>query len=145
MAHHIKNILAVFMHQSNDWRIMLLRNWSDILGTLSQHVQLEKIEHDTLVLCVQDACWLHEVYMLSPVLLATINQKLDQPYVKRLRFKQMSTPKNRQKIFRKHTMSQIIAPYPLSPHEQKALSSIDDPLLRNALEQFLHRCRRERV
>ena len=145
MAHHIKNILAVFMHQSNDWRIMLLRNWNDILGTLAQHVHLEKIDKDTLVLCVQDARWLHEVYMLSPILLATINQKLDQPHVKRLRFKQMSTQKNTQKISRKQSMPHITTTYPLSLHEQKALTSIHDPLLRSALEQFLHRCRRERL
>jgi len=145
MAEHIKNILASFMHQSDDWRIILLRTWSDILGTLSQHVHLEKIEKDTLVLAVQDACWLHDVYMLSPVLLTTINQKLGHPHIKKLRFKQLGIPKKKQKILKNYRTTSIVTSYPLSSREQHALASIQDPSLRNALEQFLYRCRQEQT
>ena len=144
MPHHIKNLLSSLFAHSDDWRIMLLRDWPTILGDLAKHVLLEKIEHDTLILSVHNACWMHELYMLSPLLLKTINKKLDQPRIKRLRFKQAGLVKKK-KDHSNHTA--FISPKQelLTQRETKALTAIEDPQLRNALKQFLHRCQREKI
>jgi len=88
MAKPIKNILDSFLKTNNSWKAQLLQDWPKIIGKLQDKVSIEKVQDSTLVLSVADACWLQELYLLSPVLLKTINQKLDRPRIKRLRFKQ---------------------------------------------------------
>ena len=143
MPHHIKDLLAHYFAQSNDWRIILLRDWDSIVGDLSSRVRLEKIEKDTLILCVQDACWMHELYMLSPLLLKTINKKLDQPYIKRLRFKQVGLNKKKVPLSVPQTDVHAVSVV-VSAQEHQALACIHDPQLHTVLTHYLRRCKRER-
>ena len=142
MVQHIKNIIATFLGQKTDWRIILLRDWSIIMGDLANHVSLAKIDHDTLILHVQDSCWLHELYALSPLLLTTINKKLDQPHIKKLRFRQAGVHKKKREP-NKNTLYITQRTHVLSLQEQTALASIQDPCLQQALKHFLYRCKRE--
>lgn len=144
MSHHIKALLAPFI-QSNkvSWKVTLLREWHNIMGNLADHVSIEKIHEDVIVLGVQDASWLQELYLLSGTILETINQNLDQPRFKSIRFKQKGrTAKKKEKK---------IAPEPqkihcihFSKHEQDALNAIQNNQLRDALRSFLIRCHQER-
>ena len=118
------------------------------MGALAKRVVIEKIFDDMIVLGVPDSCWLQELYLLGPTILQTINQSLDSPRIKEIRFKQAGrTPPCAQKSTGfsklspdKRAPSTIL----LSSAERKRLAEITDPELRTALEAFLIRCHRER-
>lgn len=140
----LKDIVPTIFKE-HAWKIQLLNNWQTILGNLSNNVCIEKINDDTLTLGVYDSCWIQELYLLSHVLLKTINEKLDKPRIKRLRFKLVGIKKTKTKhtpIAPKKDKSMIVN---LSHAEQQALNHIKDQQLRQALENFLIRCYRERT
>ncbi|MCK5633099.1 DUF721 domain-containing protein [bacterium] len=143
MAQSLKNLLPSVLKQEGSWKINLLKNWPTILGNLKTKVLLEKIQDSTLVLSVNDSCWLQELYLLSPILLKTINEKLDRPRIKRLRFKQAGIKKVKTKQATRKKIKPC-KPVELSSKENKALQTIDDPQLQKALKQFLVRCYHEK-
>ncbi|MCX5922319.1 MAG: DciA family protein [Candidatus Dependentiae bacterium] len=144
MAQEIKNLIPSILHGDQNWKFKLLSNWHAIFGPLSTRVSLEKIHDDILILGVQDSCWLQELYLLSTVLLKTINETLDQPRIKNLRFKIIGNKKKKQpqqlkqKVWSKHAVT-------LTTVEDNALHKIQDPQLRDALKNFLIRCHQEKV
>ena len=85
--HKIADILPYIFNEDQQWKYQLLRNWQNIFGKMSDKVYLERINNDVLVLAVYDACWMQELYTLSPLLISSINKALDKPYIKQLRFK----------------------------------------------------------
>jgi len=139
LADLIDNVLD----KDQQWKYQLLANWQGIFGKFGDKVYLEQIKNDTVILAVYDACWMHELYTLSDILLAAINEKLDKPYVKRLRFKQGK------KKPQPHIIHAALKPYlynqkiVLTERQQKALATIKDPALASALHDFLVRCQCE--
>jgi hypothetical protein len=144
MAKKLGDLVATIFHQEHDWKIALLRSWPDIVGPLATKVRIEKITENALVLGVQDSCWLQELYLLSPMLLKTINKTLDQPRIKTLRFMVADiTIKNGKKKSLEQPKQPPKKVY-LNSTEQAALSAIVDQELSHALRQFLVRCYQER-
>lgn len=139
----LKSFLPTFVKPSNSWQLQLLNNWPTIVGNLATKVTLEKIEKDTLVIGVYDACWMQELYLLSPLLIDTINQNLDQPRIKHLRFKRAVVKKKNSHSTTKEGFSALPQRL-LTARERAALEKIKDPQLRNALQQFLMRCHKEK-
>jgi hypothetical protein len=151
MAKKLGDLVATIFHQKHDWKIALLRSWPTIVGPLGPKIRLEKITDTAIVLGVQDSCWLQELYLLSPVLLKTINKTLDAPRIKTLRFIVADmTAKNKKSSMissssRQRTSSHLfLKTRCLSPVEQAALAKITDQELQHALTQFLLRCYQER-
>jgi len=143
MATPIKTFLHSLLQKEASWKVKLLQSWPSVIGKLHTKVKLEKIQETTLVLSVADSCWLQELYLLSPVLLKTINEKLDRPRIKRLRFKQAGIKEKKKKKAapkRKKSVKQI----QLNKTEQQALHKIDDKQLSALLEKFLKRCHQEK-
>lgn len=140
MSQHIKDTLSQFFKQEDNWRLELLHNWPQIMGHLASKVRLEKIQDDTLILGVFEPSWLQELYLLTPLLISTINKSLPAPYIKNLRFRAAAQTK-------KAAAPPIPVPpkpkkiVPLRPQEQAALERIEDPQLRSILHEFLIRCR----
>jgi hypothetical protein len=143
MAQSLKSLLTTLVEPDNNWKLMLLNNWKTIIGTMSEHVCIEKVHEDTVVLVVTDSCWLQEIYMLSQLILRKINQSLDQPRIKHLRFKQAGIRKKRVVPTQPQREKKYVS-VALSPQERAALKKIDDPQLSAALEQFLIRCYQEK-
>lgn len=141
MTKKIKEVLPSLLKTDN-WKLTLLSEWHTIFGPLSTKVHLEKIHEDILVLGVQDSCWLQELYLLSPLLLKTINETLDQPRIKQLRFKTIGIKKQKQSVNQKKM--NIKRDVTLSATELKALQKVQDPQLEQALKNFLIRCYQER-
>lgn len=134
---HIKNIIQTFISIKNNWKIDLLKHWPDIIGKLKVRVTLEKIEEDSIILGVADACWLQELYMLSPLLCSLINKKLDNPRIKRIRFKKVAVaPLKKKKLTYINTIVPERKKSLLSAKEQKALTQINDLELQEALKNF---------
>ncbi len=123
----------------------LLSQWSAILGSLTTKVRLEKIQDDTLTLGVYDACWMQELYLLSPLLITTINQNLDQPRIKHLRFKRSVAKKDANTLGITARTEPPNVPLELTASTKKALAIIKDPQLSLALHNFLIRCHKEKV
>ncbi len=145
MSSHIKTLLFPFLQSTqSSWKLSLLQKWPEIMGSLAQQVSIEKILDDSLVLSVRNSSWLQELYLMEQTILSTINQSLDRPRFKQLRFKQkeqkLRTPKKREKAIVKKTF----APVQFTAQEKKALNNVLDPVLRSGLESFLIRCHREK-
>lgn len=143
MAHHIKQFLASILPKEADWKRLLLENWPTIIGKLHAQVTLEHIHEDGLVLGVRDSCWLQELHMFSPMLIKQINEKLDSPRIKQVRFKQIGRAVKKNSVSRKvhSSVPKIVS---LSVIEQDALQCIVDPDLKAALASYLIRCYQER-
>lgn len=137
----IGDFLPSVMIGPDAWKMQLLRAWPTVLGDLTPLVSLEKIDNDTLILGVQDSCWLQELYMLSPLILKMINKNLDQPRIKALRFKTRGTKKaTTEKML---PIKKPVVARPLSARECAALETIQDGQLKEALQGFLTRCQQE--
>ncbi len=127
------------------WKTKLLTEWPTIMGNLKDQVTLEKIYDDNLVLGVRDTSWLHELYMLSPVLIKSINAHLEKPYIKTIRLKQSTATKKKELIPEPAPVSHASKPLLLHTKDHKALASIKDDSLKNVIKTFLHRCQQEKV
>jgi len=138
----IGDFLPSVMTGPEAWKMQLLRAWPTVLGDLTPLVSLEKIDNNTLILGVQDSCWLQELYMLSPLILKMINKNLDQPRIKALRFKTRGIKKacEEKKL---PTQKKPVIMRPLSARERAALETIQDAQLKEALQSFLTRCQQE--
>lgn len=144
MVTSVKIILDSLLSQKNNWQVKLLHNWPTIVGSIRTNVQLLKIQEDTLIIGVLDSCWLQELYLLSPLLIKTINEKLDRPRIKNLRFKSVgiTDKKEKKRAPSKKIISKIVQ---LSPREQETLNQIKDEQLRQVLKDYLIRCHREKA
>ncbi len=139
MTKHISNLLPTAFPETN-WKVKLLVNWPTIMKNLQDKVHLERIEEHSLILGVYHSSWMQELYVLSPILIEKINEQLDSPRIKQLRFKMVSKRKktNTQVAQKRQTPSIALQ---LTPDEQQALKKITDTELKSALTHFLHRCR----
>ncbi len=143
MIHDIKSLLDSLLSNQNDWKIQLLNNWPKIMGNLSSKVSIEKINDDTLILAVVDSCWLQELYLMSTMLLKRINEKLDQPRIKQLRFKTAGRVQTKNKSAATIPTQKQRTPRALTSNEEHALDAIKDEELQQALKDFLNRCDQE--
>lgn len=143
MVRLLKDFLPKLIPLQHDWKVKLLHSWGTIMGRFSSKVRLEKIEEDLLVLGVFDACWMQELYLLTPTLLLKINESLDQPRIKQLRFKRAGLEKRSQcKTVGKKIVTKR-QERALTVDEKQVLNSVKDEQLRDALLSFLQQCQRD--
>lgn len=143
MLYTIKGLVDTLLEPKVHWKASLLRNWDTIIGQLHTKVRLLKIEQETVTLGVYDSCWLQELSLLSPLLLRTINEKLDHPHIKQLRFK-LTVQKKDLRPEKPKAPTAVLKVDPPSPLEQRALEGVQDVALREALQRFRARCCQER-
>lgn len=134
---HIKGSLNHLLKQQDDWKSTLLHSWPDIVGSLSDKVHIEKIQGTTIILGVYHASWMQELYLLSPMLMQTINSYLKQNCVTAIRFKASTKRKSLEISPEKLVTVKTIKPLLLSSQQQVALEKITDPQLRSVLQEFL--------
>ena len=138
----LKQLLANLINPQKNWKTDLLYRWHEIIGSLHSKVRIEKIGDDMIVLGVSHPCWMQELYLLSPLLIKTINEKLDQPYIKQIRFKQIGLKPSKKKSFTHQTLQKKKV-IPLTIQDEHALKRITDPALKEALRLFRMRCYQE--
>jgi len=141
MSHSLKNLVETLINPDKNWKVTLLYKWQDIIGGLHKKVQIEKIQDDILILGVFHSSWMQELYLLSPLLLKTINEKLEYPYIKQIRFKYIS--KKNTVIKKKMMKMEYKKDIQLNTKEEQILTKINDPILREALRAFRIRCYQE--
>lgn len=150
MATSLKDLLTTIIPQQTSWKAELHLNWKQIIGHLAEHVQLLKVYDQALVLGVKDSSWLQEMYLLSPLLIETINKSLEKPSIIKLHFKNVgegeyiqhnATPQPKKekkpqlKPQTKHTLTRF---------EQTTLDQVEDSELREALKELLLTCYQEK-
>lgn len=139
MATILKDLLPQLI-EAQDWKIKLLENWQEIVGSLNTRIKLEQIKETTLIIGVYELCWMQELYMLSKVILNSINRALDGNYVTSLKFKiakeqEIIISKNI-KQYKVRNIKQLI----LTQEDKNALTKIKDEQLQNALIGFFTHC-----
>ena len=144
MAQHIKKFFASLVPHYEVWKINLIENWNTVVGDLHEHVTLINIQNNLLLLGVYDSTWLQELYILSPVLLKTINDYLGAEHVTRLRFKNIGYKKKKTNLYEKKAVKKKFKKAPFTTRERTILTNIHDAELRNALEQYLIRCKEKK-
>jgi hypothetical protein len=142
MAIYLKELLHALINPEKNWKTDLLYRWNDIIGSLHSKVRIEKIYDDTLILGVFHSCWMQELYLLSPLLIKTINEKLDQPHIKEIRFKHVGL-KNLKKTSTTPTAAKKKKEIILTKEDERTLAKVADPALRDALKAFRIRCYQE--
>jgi len=139
---YLKEILPTLINPEKNWKTDLLYKWNDIIGPLHNKVIIEKIYDDILILGVFHSCWMQELYLLSPLLIKTINEKLDQPYIKEIRFKH--SVKKTKKNQKSPAITKKKKEVSLTKEDECALAQITDSTLREALRAFRLRCHQEK-
>jgi len=133
----IKEALEQVLGSYDDWRFKLLKSWSVCIGPLHAHVRLERIYNDVLVLGVYDIHWMQELYMLSRTILASINQLLGAQHITELKFKIVERPRRRSSLTTGLLDARGSRKRELTDREYRALASVKDPHLKEALLAFL--------
>lgn len=138
MYEPIKNILDTLLAQhQEDWHWYLVKNWTTVVGTLSARMRLEKVADNMLIVGVYDVRWMHELHMLSPVIIRTINEKLGGNFVQKIRFSLVEKKIKKDKLPTKQT-SLGVAPF--LPRHAVALSQVKNKDLHEALKKYFERC-----
>lgn len=134
----LNQFLPNLLNSNNDWRFQLLQNWQSIVGSLKTRIRLEKIYENTLIIGVYEAHWMQELFLLSKVLLDSINKNLDKPRITQLKFKLVEEVKKKKAPKEQGSTSAIN--FKLSSDQSRALASLQDKELSKVLESFLMRC-----
>ena len=138
-VHPINNLLSGFVQKTTkqNWKLFLVQNWQEIMGSLHHRVSLEQVYEDSVLLGVHDSSWMQELYMMSRLLLKKINDALDKPRIIHIRFKATGIKKSRIKQINVH---QARAAKILSEEHHILLQKIKDPILKQALEELYKKC-----
>ena len=145
MAELIKNLLETIIKSDNNWKTDLLYKWRDIIGSLHHKVCIEKIYDDTIILSVLHSSLMQELYLLTPLLINTINQNLDQPRIKQVRFKQAGIKKARPPLAQAVISKKKTKEVTLTQEDERVLERVTDSALRETLRAFRMRCYREMI
>lgn len=143
MAELIKNVLETIIKSDKNWKTDLLYKWRDIIGSLHNKVCIEKIYDDTIILGVLHSSLMQELYLLTPLLINTINKSLDQPRIKQVRFKQAGIKKNRPPLAKAVINKKKFKEITLTQEDERILEKVTDSTLRETLRAFRMRCYRE--
>jgi hypothetical protein len=140
MAFSLQTLVAGMLGGDDDWRKRLVKEWPTMVGDLHTRMRFEKISHDVLVIGVYDIHWMHELYMMSPMILQAINEKLGGNFVAKIRFSVVNKTDRFRKVFDGASESYIFEK-PLAERQQKILSTVKDQQLQDALSKLWQRCR----
>lgn len=136
----VKHILNDLFNVEADWRLQLFSAWPTIVGSLQTRIRLEKIQDDTVIVGVYESHWMQELFLLSRVLVASINKHLKEPYIKHIRFKLIEDQRlHAKKLITTQEKKELMVTT-LAKNEYEALKNIDDIQLRTALQDYYLRC-----
>ena len=138
MARLLKSLLKQVL-EKDDWRMVLARQWDQVIGSLKTRIRLEKIYNDTLVIGVYEYHWMQELYLLSPELCQKINQFLKEDRIARIRFKLVEKKKRTPRAAKPKPLIRPLKIVLTGP-QKRALGSIEDVHLKESLIDFWGRC-----
>jgi len=129
---------------TDNWRFTLMKEWPTIFGPFSNRVSFEAVHDETIVLGVSDACLMQELYLLSPLIVSTIQKTIGNMTIKKVRLKRTEVVTH-QKQHTKMAQQNAKKPISLTRAELHALECIADAELKEALRRYCIRCHQERM
>lgn len=142
MANNIQSILNVIWNKKTaPWKLKIITDWAQIVGSLHEKVRVEKVYDNTLVLGVYDTCWMQELHLLSNMLISKVNQHIQADHIKKISLKYVQHHEFKKIVIPKQ---RTVSPQVLTKSEKIVLQKIKDPELKVALQDFLVRCHGER-
>lgn len=137
----LKSIIDSLPFFKYNWKFTLLEQWPSIIGSLNNKVTLEKITDNSIILGVIDACWMQELYLLTPLIQSLINKSLDKPRIQKIIFKQRGTTQKKPfDMPNRCNQNTLVQHFPITKKELEALVNIHDDELRHFLTLFRNRC-----
>jgi hypothetical protein len=140
MAVLLKDLVPLIVDNKNDWRASLLKNWHQIIGSLATRVRLEKVTQDMVIVGVYESHWMQELYLLTPVMIDSINDFLGKPYIKQIRLKLVEDKEAPTRYKPRKKKDWVVPQVDLTTTQKGALDKITDPQLRDALVGFWMKC-----
>ncbi|KKS68634.1 MAG: hypothetical protein UV38_C0001G0175 [candidate division TM6 bacterium GW2011_GWE2_42_60] len=136
----MKDLLGSVLTTKGNWQIRLMKDWPLIVGDLQVHMRLERVLGNVLVVGVYDSHWLHELSMLSPMVVQTINDHLGGAFVTRIRFivVERKEKKSEQPASRERELS--MPEVAMNSRQEYVLRSVKDVQLQKVLEKVFYRC-----
>lgn len=137
----VKSVLDLLFSRQQCWEVELARQWSTIVGNLHTRICLEKVDRDTIIVGVYDPHWMQELYLLSPMLIGSINKRLQGDYVHRVQFRlavAQKKKKERVAVLQKH--APLTQKRTLGESQQQALAAVKDPELQKELLRLYNYC-----
>lgn len=127
------------------WKYQLLQQWPLIIGDLQANISLQKVTNDSVILGVNDSCWLAELYHLSPLLLDLINKSLEKPHIKKIQFRLVSRKEIQVQEKKNSNVTAInpSRPIDLTNKEKLAVGVVTDNDLKSLLIQYRIRCQKK--
>jgi len=136
----MKDLLGSVLTTKGNWQIRLMKDWSLIVGDLHEQMRLERVLGNVLVVGVYDSHWLHELSMLSPLVMQTINEHLGGNFVVRIRFivVERKEKKSEQPVSRERDLG--MPEIAMNSRQEYVLRSVKDVQLQKVLEKVFYRC-----
>lgn len=143
MTKALQELLLDIIPAQHRWKVILLKKWPSIIGTLNDKVIIEKITENCLYLGVCHPSWAQELFILSSVIKQKINAALAENRIVNIKFRVV--PQAQAKLAITHApQKNNLAALPntvLSSKEIKCLGEVKNDILRTALEDFYTRCK----
>lgn len=140
MAFQLQSLLAGLLDVGDDWRKRLVKEWPALVGDLHTHMRFEKLSHDVLVIGVYDMHWMHELYMMAPMIVQAINEKLGGDYVAKVRFVVVNKNEHA-RTAGAHKRDTHLNAKPLADEQKKVLATVKDQQLQEVLSKLWYRCK----
>jgi hypothetical protein len=147
---HIKNYVKTLVSKEQQWKLQLLEQWPNIIGTLSNNVKLERVMDNKIFLGVPHSTWAQEIHLLSSHLKKTINAFLKKERIKDIRLriipqikKTVATSRRKNKDYsNNHLQSENFHKYTLTTQDYISIQKIKDQELQTSMINFLMRCKK---
>lgn len=140
MAVAVKDLIPQFLNKKLDWQQSLMQQWPAIVGSLQTRIRIEKIYDATVVIGVYESHWMQELYLISSVILDSINDCLGEPKIEAVRFVLVEErPKPAHWVYKRKEHLPLPTAAVLTDQQKKAIASIGDVELKEALVCFLGR------
>lgn len=119
------------------WAIRLARGWDKAIGDLHERMRLEAIKDDQVVVGVYDSRWIPELFLLTPLLIKSMNDYLGGTFVRRIRF--VLVEKSTRGALKKVIPDENTRKQPkMSMRQEQILGTIKDEELKDVLEKFFY-------
>lgn len=140
MTLSLDSLVASLLHADDDWRKRLAKEWPTLVGDLHTRMRFEKMSHDVLVIGVYDMHWMHELYMMAPMIVHALNEKLGGNFITKIRFVVVNKT---ERVHKRHTSTDALcaSEKPLAEPQKQALANVKDEHTQKALSKLWQRCK----
>lgn len=141
MSNQLSDLLKKVIPQNMTWKIKLLQAWPSIAGALAEHVTINYIDKDKLILQTHHPAWAQELNFLAPYIHQKIDELIGKDIIRSIVFtiKKRGQKQSDDKFNQKNSSLPPLNKnnYVMTRRELEKLNSLQDADLRIALKDYL--------